>query len=258
MADTVLVLVLVVLVVVLLLLLAALTTWTLVTRRRLARSKVATQVLPPLTTKEIKETRVAMETPAKEPAPRHVQSVAKMERVENVMMVEEGLYPSCVTSTPHIHSYTSSSSSSSSSDSSSSSSNSSSNSSSSTIRNCSSSKSQDTKSIPAVSSSWGSTFTVNMDKAEEVSTGGIDNNTFIVPNFERRLEEVLEGDTISIIEGDEDDVNEVTVMLDNTEEENNDNNNNNNENSCRKNSYNHEKYLMHNSISDSMVNITFG
>ena len=97
-----------------------------------------------------------------------------------------------------------------------------------------------------------------MDQAEEVSTGGIDNNTFIVPNFERRLEEVLEGDTISIIEGDEDDVNEVTVMLDNTEEENNDNNNNNNENSFRKNSYNHEKYLMHNSISDSMVNITFG
>ena len=252
MADTVLVLV--VLVVLLLLLLAALTTWTLVTRQGLARSKVVTQVLPPLSTKEIKETRVAMGTPAKEPATRHVQSVAKMERVEKVMMVEEGLYPSCVTSTPHIHSYTSSSSSSSS-NSSSSFSSSSNNSSRSTIRNCSSSKSQDTKAIPAVSSSWGSTFTVNMDKAEEVSTGGINTNTFIVPNFERRLEEVLEGDTISIIEGDEDDVNEVTVMLDNTEEENN---NNNNENSCRKNSYNHEKYLMHNSISDSMVNITFG
>ena len=172
-----------------------------------------------------------------------LQSPVKLQ--ESVMMLaEEGLYPACVTSTPHVdrsHSLTSESSDSS-----------------------SDVSSSDTKSVRTLCQSqmFGSTYII--DKAEEITTpstcdltkveGSQQHQTFTVCNLDQRLEEVLQNESTVLLENEKEE-KEATIIIINEEEENTLDEENNN---CEESSFLKEKYLMQQTISDSMVNITFG
>ena len=169
-----------------------------------------------------------------------LQSPVKLH--ESVMMLaEEGLYQDCVTSTPHVtrsHSLTSDDSSDNSSSSS------------------SSSKSVISLSRPGM---FGSTYII--DKVEEVTSDEMTeaeksqhcHQTFTVANFDQRLEEALQSESTVLLEEEE---REFTVISINEEKENLDEENNNCEQYDE--TFLKEKYLMQQTISDSMINITFG
>ena len=171
-----------------------------------------------------------------------LQSPVKLH--ESVMMLaEEGLYQGCVTSTPHVHrshSLTSDDSS--------------------DVSSSSSASSSDSKSVRTLCRPhmFGSTYIV--DKAEQDSVTSEDltegeksqqHQTFTVTNFDQRLEEALQNESTVVLEEEED--KETTIIIVNEEEEFLEEENNNCEESFLK-----EKYLMHQTISDSMINITFG
>ena len=177
-----------------------------------------------------------------------LQSPVKLH--ESVMVLaEEGLYQDCVTSTPHVnrsHSYTSD------------------------VRSHSytsddtyESSSSDTKSVNTLCRSqvFGSTYII--DKVEEstcISEEGAEEDkspqhqTFTVCNLDQRLEEALQNENTFLLEnaiGEKD----MIIIAINEEEENSDEESN----SCDENEnfILREKYLVHRTVSESMINITF-
>ena len=159
-----------------------------------------------------------------------------------VMLAEEGLYQDCVTSTPHVnrsHSYTSDSSSS------------------------SVSSSSETKSVNTLcrSQMFGSTYIIN--KVEEITSFSDEEGTeevksqqetFTVCNLAQKLEEVIEHENTFLLENEKGE-KDITIITINEEEEDSEAENNScdeNENFILK-----EKHLVHRTISESMINITF-
>ena len=164
-----------------------------------------------------------------------------------VMLAEEGLYQDCVTSTPHVnrsHSYTSDDTSDSSSS--------------------SVSSSSDTKSVKTLcrSQMFGSTYIIN--KVEEITSISDEEGTeedkspqqetFTVCNLAQKLEEVIEHENTFLLENEKGE-KDITIITINEEEEDSEAENNScdeNENFILK-----EKHLVHRTISESMINITF-
>ena len=171
-----------------------------------------------------------------------LQSPVKL-RESVVMLAVEGLYQDCVTSTPHVnrsHSYTSDSSSS------------------------SVSSSSGTKSVNTLCRSqlFGSTYIIN--KVEEITSISDEEGTeedkspqqetFTVCNLAQKLEEVIEHENTFLLENEKGE-KDITIITINEEEEDSEAENNScdeNENSILK-----EKHLVHRTISESMINITF-
>lgn len=173
-----------------------------------------------------------------------LQSPVKLH--ESVMMLaEEGLYQDCVTSTPHVnrsHSYTSDE----------------------TYESSSSSvsSSSDTKSVNTLCRSqvFGSTYIIDNEGSGIGDEEGTEeekspqHQTFVVCNLNQRLEEALQNENTFLLEnaiGEKD----MTIITINEEEEDSDEENNScdeNENFILK-----EKYLVHRTVSESMINITF-
>ena len=158
-----------------------------------------------------------------------------------VMLAEEGLYQDCVTSTPHVnrsHSYTSD--------------------------DTSDSSSSDTKSVNTLcrSQMFGSTYIIN--KVEEITSISDEERTeedkspqqetFTVCNLAQKLEEVIEHENTFLLENEKGE-KDITIITINEEEEDSEAENNScdeNENFILK-----EKHLVHRTISESMINITF-
>ena len=108
---------------------------------------------------------------------------------------------------------------------------------------------------------FGSTFTIEPATNEENENT---DNLIYITNFEQRMEDVLDEGT-SLLESSKDDDNEDTInenktetIIHTVEEENNNEESDEEDKILAEDSLMKEKHLLHTTISDSMVNITFG